>query len=99
MTWIISATQPRPMTLPSITNTSVSKANCVNKLSAYGKKYISSRMRALSSHLAKRLTRLSGVLPSETFVAMWGSCVLFPATMPLMSAARVIKCLATLPVG
>src|SRR6266567_3963974 len=41
MTWSISAAQPRPTTLPSITNTSVSKAKCINKISAYGKKYIS----------------------------------------------------------
>ena len=56
--------QPRPTTLPSITNTSVSKAKCVSKLSAYGKKYISSKMRSLSSHLVKRLTRLSNWGPS-----------------------------------
>jgi hypothetical protein len=30
---------------------------------------------------------------------MWGSCVLFPPTMPLMSAARVVQCLAIIPVG
>src|SRR5215475_4975438 len=63
MTWIISATQPQPTTLPSITNTSVSKAKCANKISTYGKKYTSSKMRALSSHRAKRLTRLSGLGP------------------------------------
>src|SRR3989442_5570842 len=37
-TWIISAAQPRPTTLPSITNTRVSKAQCVNKISAFGRK-------------------------------------------------------------
>jgi hypothetical protein len=99
ITWSISATQPRPLTLPSITNTSVSTAQCVHKSSAYGKKYSSSKMRSLSSHRAKRLTRLSGLVPSGLCVAMWGSGVLLHATMPLMSAARVVKCLATVPVG
>src|SRR5438093_8872560 len=56
-------------------------------------------MWALSHHLAKRLTRLSGLVPSGTFVAMWGSWVLLLPTMPLMSAARVLKCLATVPDG
>src|SRR5438093_3769123 len=56
-------------------------------------------MEALSTHLAKRLTRLSGLIPLGTFAAMWGSCVLLLPTMPLMSAARVIKCLATGPDG
>src|SRR5439155_25705012 len=56
-------------------------------------------MWALSHHLAKRLTRLSGLVPSGTFVAMWGSWVLLLPTIPLMSAARVIKCLATVPDG
>src|SRR5437879_13820905 len=56
-------------------------------------------MWGLSHHLAKRLTRLSGLVPLGTFAAMCGSCVLLLPTMPLMSAARVIKCLATVPVG
>ena len=82
-----------------MTTTSVSRANCVNKISTYGKKYTSSKMRALSSHLVKCLTRLSGVVPSGIFVATLGSWVLLLPTMPLMSAASVVKCLATLPVG
>src|SRR6266436_4966012 len=56
-------------------------------------------MWALSHHLAKRLTRLSGLVPSGTFVATLGSWVLLLPTIPLMSAARVVKCLATVPVG
>src|SRR5215475_11486284 len=56
-------------------------------------------MWALSSHRAKRLTRLSGLVPLGTFAAMCGSWVLLLPTMPLMSAARVIKCLATVPDG
>src|SRR5215813_4045187 len=56
-------------------------------------------MWALSHHLAKRLTRLSGLVPSGTLVAMWGSWVLLLPTMPLISAARVVKCLAIVPVG
>src|SRR2546423_12601750 len=56
-------------------------------------------MWALSTHLAKRLTRLSGLGPLGTFAAMCGSWVLWLPTMPLMSAARVVKCLATMPVG
>ena len=56
-------------------------------------------MWSFSTHLAKRLTRLSGLVPSGTWAAIWGSCVLLLPTMPLISAARVVKCLATLPVG
>src|SRR5215471_9801396 len=56
-------------------------------------------MWALSHHRAKRLTRLSAWVPSGTFVAMWGSCVLLLPTMPLISAARVVTCRATVPVG
>jgi hypothetical protein len=48
-------------------------------------------MCALPTHRAKRLTRLSGLLPSGTFAAILGSCVLLLATMPLMSAAKVVK--------
>src|SRR5712691_8442731 len=50
-------------------------------------------MWALSTHRAKRLTRLSGLVPLGTFAAMCGSWVLLLPTMPLMSAARVITCL------
>src|SRR5215813_12780950 len=99
MTWSISATQPRPTTLPSITNTSVSQAKCINKNSAYGKKYTSSKMRALSSQRAKRLTRLAGLVPVGTFAATLGNWVLFLATIPLISAARVVKCRAHRPWG
>ena len=42
----------------------------------------------------KPLTRLSGLVPSGTLVAMVGSCVLLLPTMPLMSAARVCTCRA-----
>src|SRR5436309_9942168 len=56
-------------------------------------------MWALSTHRAKRLTRLSGLVPLGTFAAMGGSWVLWLPTMPLLSAARVIKCLATVPDG
>src|SRR5215831_6496966 len=99
MTWIISATQPQPTTLPSITNTRVSKAKWANKLSAYGKKYTSSKMRALSSHRAKRLTRLSGLVPLGTFAATLGNWVLLLATIPLIRAAKVVKCCTHRPWG
>src|SRR5215831_12406808 len=99
MTWSISATQPQPTTLPSMTNTSVSKAKCANKSSTYGRKYTSSKMHALSSHRAKRLTRLSGLVPLGTFAATLGNWVLLLATMPLISAARVVKCRAHRPWG
>src|SRR5712691_13344477 len=56
-------------------------------------------MWALSTHRAKRLARLSGLVPLGTFAAMCGSWVLWLPTIPLMSAARVIKCLATVPDG
>ena len=56
-------------------------------------------MRSLSSHLVKRLTRLSGLVPSGILVATLGSWVLLLPTIPLMSAASVVKCLATVPVG
>src|SRR5215468_6570660 len=56
-------------------------------------------MCALSSHLVKRLTRLSGLVPSGILVATLGSWVLLLPTIPLMSAASVVKCLAMLPGG
>src|SRR5574341_906492 len=56
-------------------------------------------MVSLSIHLAKRLTRLSGLVPSGTCVAILGNWVLWLPTMPLMSAAKVVKCRATLPFG
>ena len=56
-------------------------------------------MRALSSHLVKRLTRLSGLAPSGMLVATLGSWVLLLPTIPLMSAASVVKRLTTVPVG
>ena len=56
-------------------------------------------MRSFPSHLAKRLTRLSGWVPSGTCAAILGSWVLLLPTMPLISAARVVKCRATWPVG
>src|SRR3989442_4891372 len=56
-------------------------------------------MVSLSTHLAKRLTRLSGLVPSGTCDATLGSWVLLLATMPLMNAARVAKCWARRPVG
>src|SRR5207247_10959283 len=59
----------------------------------------SSRSWALSSHLAKRLTRLSGLVPSGTFVARWGSGVLLLPTMPLISAARGLRWRAKFPWG
>src|SRR5262245_40974084 len=56
-------------------------------------------MRSLSSHLVKRLTRLSGLVPSGILVATLGSWVLLLPTIPLMSAASVVTCLALRPVG
>src|SRR5438034_3872291 len=82
-----------------MTTTSVSRANCANKMSTYGKKYTSSKIRSLSSQRVKRLTRLSGRVPSGILVATLGSWVLLLPTIPLMSAASVVKCLAALPVG
>src|SRR5215467_10446371 len=56
-------------------------------------------MVVLPTHRAKRLTRLSGLAPSGTWAAILGNCVLWLPTMPLMSAAKVVKCLAILPCG
>jgi hypothetical protein len=56
-----------------MTTTKVSTANWRKSISAYGKKSISSRMSSLSSHLDKRLTRLSGLARSEILAAMLGS--------------------------
>src|SRR5262249_19031291 len=95
----MSAKQPRPTTLPSMITTSVSRAHCASKRSTYGKKYTSSKIRSLSSQRVKRLTRLSGRAPSGILVAILGSWVLLLPTIPLMSAASVVKCLAMLPVG
>ena len=58
-TWILRALPPRPTTLPSITNTTLCKAQCCRKMWAYGKKYLASKMWAWATHLAKCLTRLS----------------------------------------
>src|SRR6266852_839846 len=68
-------------------------------LPARCKKYTSSKMLSLPSHLENCLTRLSALVPSGTWGAMLGSCVLLLATMPLMRAARVCRCLARLPWG
>ena len=43
-------------------------------------------MRSLSSHLLKRLTRLSGLVPSGILVATLGSWVLLLPTIPLKLA-------------
>src|SRR5215216_6154996 len=95
----ISARQPRPTTLPAMTTTSVSRAHGVNKRSPEGKKDTSSKIRSLSSHLGKRLTRLSGLVPAGILVATLGRWVLWLPTIPLRSAASVVKYLATGPVG
>src|SRR5215470_15293685 len=74
-------------------------AKCAKRISAYGKKYTSSRMRSLSSQRVKRLTRLSGFVPVGTFAATLGNWVLLLATIPLIIAARVVKCRAHRPWG
>ena len=51
----------------------------------------------LPTHLVKRLIRLSGLVPLGTWLAILGSWVLLLPTIPLMSAARVVKCRATMP--
>src|SRR5712691_6495787 len=56
-------------------------------------------MASLPTYLVKRLTRLSGLVPSGTYDATLGSWVLLLATMPLMNAARVAKCWESGPVG
>src|ERR671931_690576 len=56
-------------------------------------------MRSLRAQRAKRLPRLSAWVPSGTFIAIWGRCVRLLPTMPLIRAARVVKCRATVPVG
>src|SRR6266704_1859063 len=56
-------------------------------------------MASLSSHLAKRLTRLSGLARSGTLVAMLGSWLLVLPTIPLMNTARRVKCWARRPLG
>jgi hypothetical protein len=48
-------------------------------------------------HRAKRLTRLSGLVPLGTCVAILGNWGLWLPTMPLISAAKVFTCLAILP--
>ena len=47
----------------------------------------------------KRCPRLSGLGPSGIVVAPLGRGVLLLPTIPLLSAASVVKCLATVPVG
>jgi hypothetical protein len=42
---------------------------------------------SFSIHRAKRLTRLSGVVPLGTCEAILGRCALLLATIPLISAA------------
>ena len=53
---------------------------------------------AYSLGVTNAVPMLKGV-PLGTCAAMCGSWVLLLPTMPLMSAARVIKCLATVPDG
>ena len=50
-------------------------------------------MRSLSSQRVKRLTRLSGLVPSD-FGGDAGQLGALVPTIPLMSAASVVKCLA-----
>ena len=57
------------------------------------------KSRAWSSQRVKRLTRLSGRASAGLLVAMLGRWGLLLPTVPLMSAASVVKCLAMLPVG
>src|SRR5262245_17682063 len=82
-----------------MTTPRVARAHGVNHLSAYGKTYLSSKIRAVSSHRVKRLTRLSGLAPSGMLVATLGRWGLLLPTIPLMSAASVVKCLVPVPVG
>jgi hypothetical protein len=90
---------PRPTPLPSMTKTTVCKARCRSKASAEGSKAPSSRMGALSIHRAKRVMRLAGGVLFGTCAAMGGPWVLLLPTIPRSSAARVVKCLATVPVS
>jgi hypothetical protein len=82
-----------------MTTTSVSRAHGAKKMSTYGKKYTASKLRSLSSQRGKRLTRLSGRVPSGILVATLGRWGLVLPTIPLMRAASGVKCLAALPVG
>ena len=61
--------------------------------------YSASNIAGSASHLAKRLTRLSGLARSGALVAMLGSWLLLLPTIPLMNAARVVKCWARRPLG
>ena len=45
----------------------------------------------------KRLTQLSGLRPLGTCEVRWGSWVLLLGTIPLMRAAKVVKCQALCP--
>src|SRR5215831_10838961 len=56
-------------------------------------------MCSLSSQRAKRLTRLSGLVPVGTFAATLGNWVLLLVTIPLIMAAKVVKCRAHRPWG
>src|SRR5262249_2156140 len=66
---------------------------------AEGRKETASRRWALAHHRAKRWPRRSGVVPLGTVAALCGNGVLVLPTMPLRSAARVSKCLATVADG
>src|SRR5262252_8230841 len=82
-----------------MTNTRVCNAKWVRSTSAYGIKYHCAVIVSLSIHRAKRLTRLSGLVPLGTCAATLGNCVLLLATMPLIKAARVVQRRAHRPWG
>ena len=79
-TWRIRATPPRPTPLPSMTRPSVGKARGARKPWAYGQQYPASQSASFATHRGKRVTRLSGWVPSGTCAATVGSWVLLLAT-------------------
>ena len=66
---------------------------------AYGTKCDGTVTEPLSLHRAKHVTRRSDVVPLGTCEAILGSWVLWLATIPLVSAAKVTTCRACWPCG
>ena len=81
-----------------MTTTSVSRANCANKMSIYGKVHLLQDPFVVEP-AGQAFDPALGPGAIRNLVATLGSWVLLLPTIPLMSAASVVKCLATVPVG
>src|SRR5262249_52681614 len=70
---------------------------CTNMLKTLGLSLRKPKMQRIEITALKRSPEIA--VPSGILVATLGSWVLLLPTIPLMSAASVVKCLTTVPVG